>query len=46
MTLMSLLVVVAFVFALVEVVRTQAKSLLAWAVALIAFALTWPLLNT
>jgi len=41
----QLLILVALVFAIIELVRSQGKSFLCWAVVLIAVALALPVLR-
>lgn len=45
MNLITVLCLVALIFAIVEIVRANGRSLLAWAVGLLALALTWPWLR-
>lgn len=44
MSLPTVLEIVALVFAVVDLVQAQGKSLLAWAVVLVCVALLWGLL--
>ncbi len=41
--MVSAFVLVALIFAVVELVRSKAQSLLAWAVLFLALAMHWPL---
>lgn len=45
MSIPTILEVVALILAAIEVVRSRAQSLLAWAVVLIALALLWGLIR-